>query len=106
MGAEAVTIIECPPMVCIGMVGYAETVNGLKALTTVWAAHLSDEVRRRFYKNWYRAKKKAFTKYAKSYYGDDKQVSEKISTDIKRAKDYCQVIRAICLRKVACIGAW
>merc|ERR1712078_700417 len=45
--------------VCIGFVGYTETVNGLRALTTVWAAHLSDEVRRRFYKNWYRAKKKA-----------------------------------------------
>ena len=44
--AEAVTIIECPPMVCIGFVGYTETVNGLRALTTVWAAHLSDEVRR------------------------------------------------------------
>merc|ERR1712224_742130 len=101
MGAEAVTIIECPPMVCIGMVGYAETVNGLKALTTVWAAHLSDEVRRRFYKNWYRAKKKAFTKYAKSYYGDDKQMSEKINTEIKRSKDYCQLIRAICHTQVS-----
>ena len=74
---------------------------GLRAATTVWAAHLSDEVRRRFYKNWYRAKKKAFTKYAKSYYGDDKQMSEKIQTEIKRAKDYCQVIRAICHTQVS-----
>merc|ERR1712078_313273 len=55
----------------------------------------------RFYKNWYRAKKKAFTKYAKSYYGDDKQMSEKINTEIKRAKDYCQVIRAICHTQVS-----
>jgi len=99
--AEAVTIIECPPMVCVGFVGYTETVDGLRAATTVWAAHLSDEVRRRFYKNWYRAKKKAFTKYAKSYYGDDKQMSEKINTEIKRAKDYCQVIRAICHTQVS-----
>merc|ERR1712118_300301 len=59
--AEAVTIIECPPMVCVGMVGYTEHMDGLRATTTVWAAHLSDEVRRRFYKNWYRAKKKAHT---------------------------------------------
>merc|ERR1712118_376375 len=70
--------IECPPMVCIGMVGYTETVNGLRALTTIWAAHLSDEVRRRFYKNWYRAKKKAFTKYSKNFYSEDKKMSEKI----------------------------
>merc|ERR1712070_384207 len=99
--AEAVTIIECPPMVCIGFVGYTETVNGLRALTTVWAAHLSDEVRRRFYKNWYRAKKKAFTKYSKNFYSEEKQMSEKIQSEIKRAKDYCQVIRAICHTQVS-----
>ena len=88
-------------MVCVGFVGYTETVEGLRAASTVWAGHLSDEVRRRFYKNWYRAKKKAFTKYAKSYYGDDKQMSEKIQTEIKRAKDYCQVIRALCHTQVS-----
>merc|ERR1712070_108555 len=99
--AEAVTIIECPPMVCIGFVGYTETVNGLRALTTVWAAHLSDEVRRRFYKNWYRAKKKAFTKYSKNFYSEEKQMSEKIQAEIKRAKDYCQVVRAICHTQVS-----
>ena len=76
---------------CIGFVGYTETVNGLRALTTVWAAHLSDEVRRRFYKNWYRAKKKAFTKYSKNFYSEEKQMSEKIQAEIKRAKEYCQV---------------
>jgi large subunit ribosomal protein L3e len=88
-------------MVCIGFVGYTETVNGLKALTTVWAAHLSDEVRRRFYKNWYRAKKKAFTKYSKNFYSEEKQMSEKIQAEIKRAKDYCQVVRAICHTQVS-----
>merc|ERR1711985_149672 len=75
--------------------------NGLRALTTVWAAHLSDEVRRRFYKNWYRAKKKAFTKYSKNFYSEEKQMSEKINTEIKRAKEYCQVIRAICHTQVS-----
>merc|ERR1740121_1357624 len=75
--AEAVTILECPPMVCVGMVGYTETPQGLRAVTTVWAGHLSDELRRRFYKNWYRAKKKAFTKYAKGYYSEGKNISER-----------------------------
>jgi len=99
--AEAVTIIECAPMMCVGFVGYVETTSGLRAQTTVWAGHLSDEVRRRFYKNWYRAKKKAFTKYSKSFYADDKTMSEKIKTEIQRAKDYCQVIRAICHTQVS-----
>jgi large subunit ribosomal protein L3e len=99
--AEAVTIVECPPMVCVGLVGYTETTTGLRALTTVWAAHLSDEVRRRFYKNWYRAKKKAFTKYSKSFYSEDKNMSEKITTELKRVKDYCQVVRAICHTQVS-----
>ena len=49
------------------------------------------EVRRRFYKNWYRAKKKAFTKYSKNFYSEEKQMSEKIQAEIKRAKEYCQV---------------
>ncbi|KAJ2525985.1 60S ribosomal protein L3, partial [Coemansia sp. RSA 1937] len=61
---EAVTVVEAPPMVVVGVVGYIETPRGMRALTSVWAEHLSDEVKRRFYKNWYRSKKKAFTKYA------------------------------------------
>lgn len=49
---EPVTIIETPPMVCVGVVGYIETAKGLRAFKTLWAEHLSEECRRRFYKNW------------------------------------------------------
>lgn len=49
---EAVTIIETPPMVCVGVVGYIDTPHGLRALKLVWAEHLSEDCRRRFYKNW------------------------------------------------------
>lgn len=49
---EAVTIIETPPMIVIGVVGYVRTPTGLRAYDTVWTEHLSDEVKRRFYKNW------------------------------------------------------
>merc|ERR1712038_1615454 len=59
---EAVTIIETPPMVAVGLVGYIKTPRGLRALKTVWAQHLSEECKRRFYKNWSKSKKKAFTK--------------------------------------------
>lgn len=34
---------------------------------TVWALHLSEDIKRRFYKNWYKSKKKAFLKYSKKY---------------------------------------
>ena len=49
---EAVTIVETPPMIIVGIVGYIETPKGLRTLKTVWAEHLSDECKRRFYKNW------------------------------------------------------
>jgi len=87
---EAVTILECPPMIGVGFVGYVQTPRGLRALTTVFAEHLSEEVRRRFYKNWYKSKKKAFTKYAKKY-----AANENMAKEIARAKKYCQVIRLI-----------
>ena len=75
---EAVSIIETPPIVIVGVVGYVETPRGLRSLTTVWAEHLSEEIRRRFYKNWYRSKKKAFTKYAKKYTAGAKPIEEQL----------------------------
>lgn len=96
---EAVTVIETPPMVVVGVVGYVETPRGLRTLTTVWAEHLSEEVRRRFYKNWYHSKKKAFTKYAKKYAEGAKSVDR----ELERIKKYCTVVRVIAhtqIRKV------
>ena len=49
---EAVTVIETPPMIAIGVVGYIDTPRGMRALKTVWAQHIGEEPRRRFYKNW------------------------------------------------------
>lgn len=37
----------------VGVVGYVETPRGMRALKTVFAQHLSEECRRRFYKSWY-----------------------------------------------------
>jgi len=88
---EAVTIVETPPLVAVGLVGYVETPTGLRTLTTVWANHLSDEVKRRFYKNWYRSKKKAFTKYAKKAAAKPQDIEFEFS----RMKNSCQVIRVL-----------
>ena len=49
---QAVTIIETPPIIVVGVVGYVITATGLRSLNTIWAEHLSVEVRRRFYKSW------------------------------------------------------
>ncbi|KAL1954853.1 hypothetical protein VTO42DRAFT_495 [Malbranchea cinnamomea] len=89
---EAVTVVETPPMIAVGVVGYIETPRGLRSLTTVWAEHLSDEVKRRFYKNWYKSKKKAFTKYAKQY-SENKGAS--ITRELERIKKYCTVVRVL-----------
>jgi len=88
---EAVTIIETPPVVAIGVVGYIETPRGLRSLTTVWAEHLSEEVRRRFYKNWYKSKKKAFTKYSKKHSEGGKEIAHELA----RIKKYCSVVRLL-----------
>jgi len=89
---EAVTILETPPMVVVGVVGYVETPRGLRTLTTVWAEHLSEECRRRFYQNWYASKRKAFTKYAKKY---AEEGSPDIQAELNRIKKYCQVVRVL-----------
>ncbi len=88
---EPVTIVEAPPMVVVGLVGYVQTPQGLRTLTTVWAEHLSDEVKRRFYKNWYRSKHKAFTRYASRVASDPQDVR----TELGRMKKHCQVIRVL-----------
>ncbi|KAF8371918.1 hypothetical protein PRIPAC_78347, partial [Pristionchus pacificus] len=50
---EAVTILETPPMVISGIVGYIDTPNGPRPFKTVFAEQLSEDFRRRMIKNWY-----------------------------------------------------
>jgi large subunit ribosomal protein L3e len=87
---EAVTILETPPITVVGIVGYIETPNGLRSLTTVWAAHLQQQVIRRFYKNWYRSKKKAFTKY-----NAGGQANVNRDRELARIKKYAKVVRVL-----------
>jgi len=99
---EGVSVLEAAPMIIVGFVGYVATPRGLRALTTVWAGHLSDEVKRRFYKSWHKAKHKAFTKYQKRWSEASKgQEGSPMDAEINRAKKYCQVIRAVCHTQVS-----
>jgi large subunit ribosomal protein L3e len=96
---EAVTVIETPPMKVVGMVGYIETPRGLRAMSTVWAQNLPTAVIRRFYKNYYVAKKRAFTNYAKKY--DEKPDSKKHpNRDIQRIQKYCSTVRVLCSTQI------
>merc|ERR1711981_547071 len=90
---EAVTIIETPPMVAVGVVGYIETPRGLRALKTVWAEHIGEECKRRFYKNWSQSKKKAFTKSCTKW-ADDLGKKE-IEKDLNQIKKYCSTVRVL-----------
>jgi large subunit ribosomal protein L3e len=90
---EAVTIIETPPLVIVGIVGYVKTPRGLRPLTTVWAEHLSDSIKRRFYKNWYASKKKAFSKYAKRLATPEGK--KLLDESLHRIVKYASVIRVL-----------
>jgi len=89
---EAVTILETPPIRVVGIVGYIETLKGLRTLTSVWAQNLAPEFKRRMYKNWYRSKRKCFKKY-------EEKISSSPETTkllVNRIKKYATTIRVIC----------
>lgn len=93
---EGVTIIECPPMIGIGVVGYMKTPNGMRAVTTVWANNLSDQVRRRFYKCWYRSKKKAFKRHMEASKQAEADGENKVRAErLKLIEDHCDTVRLI-----------
>merc|ERR1712032_1056822 len=70
--------------------------GGYRTLKTVWASYLNDEVKRKFYKNWFKSKKKAFTKYAKSVSDGSKSIEKELEV----IKKYCPVVRLICHTQV------
>jgi large subunit ribosomal protein L3e len=89
---EQVTILETPPMFGVGLVGYVETPRGLRTLNTVWASHLDDSVKRRFYKNYMASKKKAFKNYENKVKDPE---NKRVATELERMKKYCTVVRML-----------
>jgi len=101
---EMVTILESPPMIVVGLVGYKETPEGLKALTTVWANHIAETMKRRMCKSWKMSRKNQFSKYAAHM--ETEQGQREFNKKLKALKKYCSVIRVIChtqIRKVKII---
>merc|ERR1712012_1096874 len=70
-----------------------EVVESVTIIKTVWAEHIGEEAKRRFYKNWTKSKKKAFTKSCTKW-ADDLGKKE-IEKDLDQMKKYCSVIRVI-----------
>jgi len=87
--------------VIVGVVGYVETPRGLRTLTTVWAKFLEESVKRRFYKNWYRSKKKAFDRYAARITSDGNKDQEE---ELDRMKKFCTVIRVLAHTQIKKVG--
>merc|ERR1719230_391842 len=77
-----------------------ETPQGLRTIATVWAAHLSDEAKRRFYKNWYASKKKAFVHAEQKWAGNMEEIDAKKA----KIKEYCTVVRLIAHTQIGKVG--
>jgi large subunit ribosomal protein L3e len=90
---EAVTILEVPAMIVVGVVGYVETPKGLRAYRTVFAGHLNTEFKRRMYKNYYKAEKKAYTQHEKK--AETEEGAAARDAALKEVADNCQVVRVI-----------
>lgn len=90
---EAVTVIETPPVMVVGVVGYVKTPRGLRPMTTVWAQHLDDQCKRRFYKHWVKSKKAAFKNYAAHMATEKGQ--QAFEAKLNKITKYCHVVRVL-----------
>jgi large subunit ribosomal protein L3e len=97
---EPVTLVETPPLIAIGVVGYIDTPTGLRVLKTAFAAHLSDEVKRVYYKRWFSSKKKAFTKYSKAV----SEKKETLTDVLNLMKKHCSIVRVIAHTQMKKLG--
>merc|ERR1719242_2003028 len=86
---EGVTILETPPMIAVGFVGYQQTLKGLKAVGTVWANNLSESFRRRHSKHWMNGRKRAFEHCKSKSDAEKDKVTERISQN-------ADVVRLVC----------
>merc|ERR1711945_45840 len=76
---EPVTIVECPPLKVVGVTGYIKTADGPRSIKAVWAARLTDEVKRRFSKNW-----------------ESEDGKKSTDRDLELLKKHAVSVRAIC----------
>jgi len=90
---EPVSIVETPPMIVVGIVGYVQTPRGLRQLHTVFGGTMSEACKRRFYKNFKGSKKAAFRNYHKCFGTDEGKAD--YENKMQKIAKYCQVVRVI-----------
>lgn len=95
---EPVTVLEAPPMIVLGIVGYIRTPRGRRCLKTIWAHHLPSQFKRNQYKNWYRSKKKAFSQYTARLMAPEGQ--RLYNRNILKLKRFASIIRVIAIGQV------
>lgn len=86
---EAVTVIETPPVVVFGVVGYTYTPKGLLRTKVAHSSHVNESVLRRFYKKFYTSKKKMF-KSANKQDTKDLDIAELKKCDLIRVAVHTQ----------------
>merc|ERR1711976_229664 len=99
---EPVTIIETPPLIVVGAVGYINTNRGICTNYTIFSKNIPEMVRRCFYRKWYGCKDKAFSKYTNKYVNGKKE----IEIELGDMKNHCSSIRVLCqtqVKKIACL---
>jgi len=78
-------------MIGAGIIGYQQTPSGIKAHITVWANHIAETCKRRFYKDRKNTYKTAFTKHET----EATQHPEQLQQKLEQMKKECCVIRLI-----------
>lgn len=86
---DAVTYLEAPPIVIFGVIGYVNTINGLKRKVTYITQHLNEGIIRRLNKNFYQNKR---TDVLKPFMA--RHASGEVSNDIEELKK-CDIIRVL-----------
>lgn len=92
---EAVTVMDSPPMIAVGFVGYNPSPTGRKCFDSIFAQHLPESLRRRYVKRWFESHKKPFTKYAKKFANRGQRA--KIEKRIRKIKKMCSTIRLLAI---------
>merc|ERR1719181_1431190 len=89
-------------MIAVGIIGYLQGHTGLSTLNTVFAEHLSEQVRRKFFRKWYACKKrKNFVKKAHNYFPLAKHKPLTREFELNEMKNHASAIRVLCHSQVA-----
>lgn len=93
-----VTVLDAPPMVAIGIVGYVRTPAGYKAAHTVWAEHIGESVIKRVegrtVDKQFLGEKGGFHAFKTHNKGGD--AKKKMAEKLALIKNECEIIKLIC----------